>query len=165
MTMPFLKSPMRTLLAYFFLFMLPFQVTVAAESYSNSSYTRRFVTYGETLFPVANELPRFVRTIYRNDPRLRAPAALSELQMGYICDHASFIWADIWLNDCKLAVFYVDEKGMADYDLVPGKFWDKITPEYPESLINRNIWQEYGLWLLGILFVMGIFQGKKRDYY
>jgi hypothetical protein len=75
---------------------------------------------------------------------------LAGYQAGYVCEITGVFWTYFSVRDCKPAAIHDDS-----YKESP-ELAAAIQARYPESAMQRGIWNHYGWMLMTALFVFGL---------
>jgi hypothetical protein len=101
----------------------------------------------------AKGVPLFFQTGDELFEIAEAPAFEDGYSLGYACERFAVFGADIWTWNCQLMAVNVDEFSVGDLgDEMKAEF-SKI---YSLSDRKRNVWNHYGIFLLGAVFIGGI---------
>ena len=79
-------------------------------------------------------------------------------KMGYMCEHFGIMWADVWTWNCKFVSFQNNTYAEFEDDLRK-----EYEAKYSMSDTQRNIWNEYGIWMMVGLIGIGGVMGSKQD--
>lgn len=75
---------------------------------------------------------------------------LADFRAGYVCEITGVFWTYFSVRDCKPAAIHGDT-----YKDSP-ELAVAIQAKYPESTMQRGLWNHYGWMLMAALFVLGL---------